>query len=307
MNKKVSFACASVVLGLILTNCGPSAKEFEEKRVADSIRVADSLAMVNGLSNELNLSTRTPGDKKFIKTAETKFLVKNVRIASEKIEDLAPKYDGYLTYSELRNRESDYSRTEVSRDSVVISKTIVVENHIILRIPNEKVDSLVRELNKLVLFLDYRIVKMDDISFTLLANQKATERLKNYDARQKQHIDTKESKLKETTAAEENILNRQIQADKLQVENSALADQLKYCTLSIHIYQNPILYKETQVLLNADAFRSNLFIRIRDAMVDGWIMFEHFIVFLFRIWWLILSTIGVLLIFKYRKKQKKQK
>ncbi len=27
-------------------SCGPSAKELEEKRIADSIRVADSLAMV---------------------------------------------------------------------------------------------------------------------------------------------------------------------------------------------------------------------------------------------------------------------
>jgi len=29
-----------------MTSCGPSAKELEEKRIADSIRVADSLAMV---------------------------------------------------------------------------------------------------------------------------------------------------------------------------------------------------------------------------------------------------------------------
>jgi hypothetical protein len=30
----------------VLSSCGPSAKELEEKRIADSIRVADSLAMV---------------------------------------------------------------------------------------------------------------------------------------------------------------------------------------------------------------------------------------------------------------------
>ncbi len=30
----------------ILSSCGPTAKELEEKRIADSIRVADSLAMV---------------------------------------------------------------------------------------------------------------------------------------------------------------------------------------------------------------------------------------------------------------------
>ena len=102
MKRKLSFVCCSIVLGFLLTNCGPSAKEFEEKRVSDSTRVSDSLAMTMGISNELNLSTRTPDDKKFIKTAETKFMVSNVHSASEKIEDLAAKYGGYVTSSELR-------------------------------------------------------------------------------------------------------------------------------------------------------------------------------------------------------------
>ena len=37
-----------LVIGAValVTSCGPSAKELEEKRIADSIRVADSLAMV---------------------------------------------------------------------------------------------------------------------------------------------------------------------------------------------------------------------------------------------------------------------
>ena len=279
MNKKLSLAFLTIVVGYLLTNCGPSAKEFEEKAISDSIKDADSLAMV--LSNKLNLNTRTSDDKKFIKTAEAKFLVNNVRVASEKIEDLATKYSGYLTYSNLRNHENNYSRIEISKDSVLFAKEIIVENHIVLRMPNESLDSLVRELNKLILFLDYRIVKMDDISFNFLANQKASERLRNFDLRQKRHIENKESKLRETTTAEESILNRQNQADYLQVENLALADQVKYCTLIIYIYQKPVLYKQTQVLLNTDSFRTNLFRRILDALLDGWIIFEYFIVFLF--------------------------
>jgi hypothetical protein len=37
-----------LVVGAVafMYSCGPSAKELEEKRIADSIRVADSLAMV---------------------------------------------------------------------------------------------------------------------------------------------------------------------------------------------------------------------------------------------------------------------
>ena len=305
MKTKLTMIYTTILVGVLLMGCGPSAKELNEKMTGNSIAIQDSVSRQQGIISELNLNTRTPDHKQFIMTAETKFLVNNVRVASERIEDLAAKYSGYITLSELKNQESDFSRNEISRDSVVISKMIVVENQIVLRVPNEKIDSLVREINKLILFLDYRTVKMDDISFTLLSNQKATERLKNYDARQKKHIDAKQNKLRETTNAEENVLNRQTQADNLQVENLALADQIKYCTLTLFIYQKPVLYKETQVQLNSDSFRAGFFSRVIEAMSEGWIMFEAFLVMIFRIWWLfVLALVGY---FGYRLLSKPKK
>ncbi|MCK9220424.1 MAG: hypothetical protein PHF97_09735 [Bacteroidales bacterium] len=35
-----------IAAAALMVSCGPSAKELEEKRIADSIRVADSMAMV---------------------------------------------------------------------------------------------------------------------------------------------------------------------------------------------------------------------------------------------------------------------
>jgi hypothetical protein len=43
--KKTSIILSAVILGLII-GCGPSAKEKAEKRIQDSIRVADSIAMI---------------------------------------------------------------------------------------------------------------------------------------------------------------------------------------------------------------------------------------------------------------------
>jgi hypothetical protein len=304
MNRILLFASTAMVAFLI-AGCGPSAKELEEKRTADSTVVADSLAKRLGIANELNLSTRTPGDKQFIKTAETRFLVDNVRNASEKIEDLALKYTGYLIFSKLQNQESDYSRLEISRDSVLISKKIVVENQIVLRVPNEKLDSLCREMNRMILFLDYRFVKMDDISFTLLANQKSAERLKKYESRQKKNISLKGAKLKETTNAEETMLNHQVQADSLQVEALSLADQIKYCTFTVIIYQKPLYYHEKQPLLNTEPFRPGMLTRIVNAVTNGWIIFKMVIVFFFEIWWFFLLVAAIIAIYKFFKRPKK--
>ncbi len=48
INKQMKKIAAILVIGAaaFMYSCGPSAKELEEKRIADSIRVADSLAMV---------------------------------------------------------------------------------------------------------------------------------------------------------------------------------------------------------------------------------------------------------------------
>lgn len=304
MTGKLSLISITIFLSVLAISCGPSASEKEKNRIADSIASGNSLARQN--NNTLDLSTNTPDNKRFSKTAETKFLVNDVRKASEKIEDLIAKYSGYIIYSNLRNSESNNSQIEISRDSVLLSKKIIVENDITVRIPNENLDSLVRKLNKMIVFLDYRIVKLDDLSFKLLANQKASKRLKKYELRQTTHINTKKSKLNEMVMAEETMLNRQTQADTLQVQNLAMEDQLNYCTLTIFIYQKPFYYTETQVLQNTDSFRQNLFIRIIDAMVDGWIIFESFIVFLFRIWWFFVFTVGGIMIYKVWFKPKKK-
>ncbi len=48
INRQMKKFASILVIGAVafMTSCGPSAKELEEKRIADSIRVADSMAMV---------------------------------------------------------------------------------------------------------------------------------------------------------------------------------------------------------------------------------------------------------------------
>lgn len=40
------FALSLVAVAFLIASCGPSAKEIEEKRIADSIAMADSIALV---------------------------------------------------------------------------------------------------------------------------------------------------------------------------------------------------------------------------------------------------------------------
>lgn len=292
-----------LVSSLILTNCGPSAKQMEEQRIADSTIMADSLANNPTLATSIDLNTKTPSDKKFIKTCDLKFKVNNVLYSTEKIEDITSKYDGYLIYSNLQNRNQNYNSSRISRDSILISKQIVVVNDIQLRIPNERLDSFVREMNALITFLDYRVIKLDDVTLQLVSNKKKTDRLQVYEQRQAKHIDSKSSKLKETTTAEDNLLNRQNQADDLQLKSMSLDDQVKYCNLKINIYQKPLIVREVVADFEfVSTLKPNFLNRLWDSIVQGWSILEEVFLFLVKIWGIALLILVVVFGFKYMTK-----
>lgn len=309
---------------LFSISCGPNAEELEAQRIADDTRFSDSLAKVQvfqqaeadslakaenpSLVKDISLNTKTPADKKLIKTAELKFQVGNVWRSTELIEDITAKYEGYITFSNLQNRNINYSRTNISRDSILEAYEIVVENEIRLRVPNVNLDSFIRELTPLVKFLDYRVIKMDDVTFQFASIEKKGERFKTYEKRQTSHIDNKNSKFKEASAAEENLFERQLQADEIALKAKQLDDQLKYCNITIEIYQKPVIHKEVKAdFTYVSSTKPNFFKRFVDSIVQGYWILEEFILFLVKIWGIILIAIGIFIGVRYLIKVTKKK
>jgi hypothetical protein len=289
-----------LLVSLTLTDCDSGSKRSAMLR--DSL-LKDSISNTATLAKDLSLNTRTPADKKFVKTADLKFKVGNVLYATEKIEDITLKYGGYLTYSNLQNRNENYNNSKISRDSLLIAKQIVVENVIQLRIPNERLDSFIRELNPLVVFFDYRIIKLSDVTLQFIADQKKSDRLKKYDQRQSLHIDDNPGKLKETSTAEDKLLDRQNQADDLHVKSLSLEDQVKYCNLTINIYQKPIIIQEVIAdFTYVSEVKPNFFIRVWDSIIQGWWILCEVLIFLIKLWGIALLVTGLIFGIKYLSK-----
>jgi hypothetical protein len=269
-------------------------------RSNEAIAITDSVVPNPTLAKEFNVSTKTPSDKKFIKTVEIKFRTNNVLYTTEKIEDLASAYGGYIIYSNLQNRDENYKRTKISRDSILISRQITVLNNIQLKIPNEILDSLLRKLNPLVSFFDYRIIKLDDVTLQYISTENKTARFRNYEKRQTQHIDSGKAKLRDISNAEDNLLDRQNEADNLFLNKMGLDNDVNYCTVSIEIYQKSII--ATEVIPNFEYVsgqKPNIIKRIGDSVIQGWWILEELIVFLVKIWGIVLLIIGFIIGLKY--------
>jgi hypothetical protein len=289
---------------VLIISCSNSAKRAEyckDSLMKDSF-MKDSITKIMAAEEAklTDIHTNTPADRKFIKTAELKFRVNNVLYATEKIEDLTAKYGGYMIYSNLANRHENSERSKISRDSILISKQILVENQLQLKVPTQNLDSFVRSLKPLVTFLDYRIIKLNDVTLQFISSQKKTDRLQNYEKRQTQHIDSKAAKLYETINAEDILLERQNQSDDLKLQSMALDDQVKYCNLTIEIYQKPIITKETVANFDyVSDVKPNFVARMWDSAIQGWNILEEVVVFLIKIWGIAALIIGIVFGLRY--------
>ena len=259
-----------------------------------------------GLNTNNNLDKT---NRIFIRNAEIKFKTKNVKVSTEKIEDLTTLYNGFINNSNLQTSVSNVSETPISRDSSIITKSFFVENNIIIKVPNQKLDSFLRDLNSLVLFLDFRNIKAEDVSLQILSNNLQIKRLDKYGNRMTKAIDNNGKKLIETNISEENLLDRQNQQDQVKINKLSLEDQVAYSTINLHIYQEESRYKEIVANLSdyvaLRPYHQGLFTRLGIALVDGWYYFEEFLLFLARIWFVIIG--GAILIYLFKKHNTKKK
>jgi hypothetical protein len=86
-------------------------------------------------------------------------------------------------------------------------------------------------------YLDYRIIKADDVALQMLSNNLTLKRSAKNENRITLAIDHRGKKLTETTTAEEVVLSKQEQADNARIANLSLRDQLNFSTVNLVIYQ----------------------------------------------------------------------
>jgi hypothetical protein len=200
-------------IGLFSCSGGP----YEEKYAAENTAaIADSAASI--ASSNAAVAGKADSTHTFIRTADIKFKVKDVKQSTFVIEDLVSRHGGYVTYTNLSGTISYQYKTQVSSDSTEERTHYNVDNSITIRVPNRHLDSVLKGMAPLMDFLDYRTIKADDIKYTLLSNQLAEKRYKDHKQRFTKTIDTKGKKLKETVNAEDELLIKDGLADNTKIE-----------------------------------------------------------------------------------------
>jgi hypothetical protein len=265
--------------------------------------VAESTEAKEAVSSSAAVEPKN-SKKKFIRTSDIKFKVKNVPKSTYAIEDATVKFGGFVTYTNLESNISNTNETKVSQDSTLITTKYTVVNDITIRVPNTRLDTVIKVIAKQIEFLDSRLIKADDVTLQMLSNQMAQNRSNKSEKRIEKAIDDKGKKLNQIIDAEDHLDDKGEQNDSKKLENLSMKDQISFSTLSLKIYQHEAVKQE--MIANEksiNAYRPNIGLQIWDSLKTGWFMLEGIIAFVTQLWGLIL--LGVLGWFGYKKFLKK--
>jgi hypothetical protein len=293
MNKNTKIVLTLLALGLVVA-CKESVAEetsdYSENVATDSTSVVSSSAAVENKNS----------NRKFVRTADVKFKVQNVAKSTYAIEDATTKFGGFVTYTNLQSNIHSEDRTKVSQDSTLVTTKYKVDNNITIRVPNTKMDTVIKTIAKQIHFLDYRIIKADDVSLQMLSNELAQKRSSSSEKRLENAIDSKGKKLNQVVKAEETLDVKKEQNDASKLQNLSLQDQVNFCTLTLNIYQDESIKQEMVANEKSiNAYRPNIGLQIWDSVKTGWFMLEHIISFVVVLWPFVL--IGFLGFLGYKK------
>ncbi len=294
MNRIAKTSLIVVTLSTIVFSCKKAEESQFSEEVSTTDAVSSSAAVVKDNSTH-----------KFIRTTDLKFKVKNVPQSTYYIENIVNKFDGFVTYTNLQTNIIEQYQTKVSQDSTLESTKYNVENNITIRVPNKRLDTVIKCIAKQIDFLNYRIIKAGDVSLKMLANQLSQQRSANKEKRVEKAIDTKGKKINDIMDAENNLANQKEQKDAAKLENLSLQDQINFSTLTIQIYQSET-FKQELIANTKDYndYKPNLGFRIIDSLKTGWNFLLDIIVFLLQIWWFFIIGIAAWFLFKkYNSKE----
>jgi len=261
---------------------------------------ADSTIMNEAHTTEL-------GERKFIRTADLKFKVKQVEEAVINIENKTKTLGGFVNLSRLINTIQDSTNISISQDSSLQTIHFITEGFLILRVPDYRMDSLLTILSPLSTLMLNREIHADDVRIQVLTNQLSLQRSVRTSRRIERDINIHGRKLSEIEQAEKTNEENEESADNAKISNLTLDDEISFSTVSIEIYQDPgIRYTEVARQRINKEFQPPFLSQISISFSDGWQMLQDLILLVAKYWIvLILMGLGYVILFRYLHLNKK--
>lgn len=290
-------------VAVLLVALAFSCKQFETTAEETPAATAATEAAMTREISPVASKTKVPA-RKLVRTADIKFKVKDVAQSTYAIENAVNRFGGLIVNNNLQSRIGSQTRTKISRDSILETTRFTVGNNLTLRIPNSALDTVVKAIAKEVDYLDYRVLKADDVALKMLSNQLTQQRNDKHNDRLSKSID-EGKKRNQIAIAEEHLLGKDEQSDQAAIENLSLQDQVNYSTVTLALYQSETMKHEMVAIEKTAGDYGNFGLEILDGLKTGWYILERIIAFVVQLWSVILM--GGIAVFFFRRYLNKKK
>jgi Domain of unknown function (DUF4349) len=247
-------------------------------------------------------STYSTPLRKIIRTAQIKSKVENTEQATYKIEQIARKFNGFVTQTHLESRNLNHSETPISNDSTLEATQFEVGNKLTLRVPNQHLDTFLVEMSRLYTHLDFRQVNAQDLTATFLTNQLKAQLRDNSAQRIAKASDEKGKRLSDITDAEESRVQLKDAAIEQQIQNLETDYDIAFSVVNVDIYQNAMVSKTMKASAAHLNTHANFGFRLTTALANGWSILMEIFLFVVSLWGFILIGFSAVWGFKQLKR-----
>ncbi len=242
-------------------------------------------------------TSQDDGERKFIRTADVEFRVREVYRSALAIEDLVAEHGGFVARNDIQTQIDEVETRPGGDGKLIELATYTVRGHLQVRVPSARTQALLRALASQVEFLDRRNFAAADAQFELLRQQLAFAR--HQDAqRALGEVAAGRGKLGDKTDAVGARVDAQGQRDEALIARKTFEDRVAFATIDLSLYQSPQVRRTERLDVEAIVRRDGpgFFSRIGHSLSVGWYGLLDGVVALSRLWplWLGLVLAAVI-------------
>lgn len=270
---------------------GAADAAMADKPMEEALVETDTGATPDQLSS--TAATYEDGKRRFVRTAQAQFRVKDVYRSALAIEDVAAAQGGFVVDNTIETQTQSVQRRPAGEGKLIELAEYTVHGRLSVRVPSANAQAFLRAIAKEMEFLDRRAFQANDVQFELLRREltRRREELAQQQLGEIADAPGRADRRAEVVAARSGAMQ---QRDEALVAQKQYEDRIEFATIDLNLYQLPKI-RQTE-LTDVDAvFRANgpgFFSRLGESLRVGWYGVLDLLLFLLRAWpaWLLLGV-----------------
>lgn len=247
--------------------------QVETRTTVDAAQVSSSAA------------TFDDGQRKFIRTAQAQFRVKDVYTSALAIEDVAAQQGGFVVDNDIAAQTHSVQRRPAGDGKLLELAEYTVRGTLTVRVPSDKTQAFLRAIASQMEFLDQRGFDAADAQFQMLRQQLAYQREQQAQLELGQAVQSGDrlDRKADVIAAR---TGSKLQRDEALIQQKEFEDRVAFSTINLSLYQLSRIRQTEMVDVEAvfDKHSPGFFWRLFSALRVGWYGLLDLLLVLLQVW-----------------------